>query len=112
MVSTQAAQLLIEKLIQTCGTLDQIMGQLGGDIDLVPQVILLQDLTQSRFAAAVDVGGVEVVDALLNGQLDFPFRFLHVDTTLLLRKPQAAKAQHRKRIAVFIQPIIHKYPTF
>jgi hypothetical protein len=51
------------------------MGQLGGNIDLVSDAVFLENLTHSRLAAGVDIGGIIVVDAGIVGVHELLFRF-------------------------------------
>ena len=55
------------------------MGQLGGQEDAVAQVVLFEDGAHRLFVAAVEVGGVEVVDALLDGIEHERLGRFHVD---------------------------------
>ena len=107
MVGAQAAKLLLEQLFHIFLAFDQIMGQLGGNEHPIPRLIALQDLTQSRLAAGVDVSGIEIIHTALNGGHDLPFGFLFVDDSGLVRKAHAAEPQNRKPVSVFIASVMH-----
>ena len=83
------------------------MGQLGCNLYLLAQAVLFQNLTQSRFAAGVNIGGVIVIDTQTDGLQNFSFRFLHVNSSLLPGKTHAAKSQIGYGIAVFVIAVIH-----
>ena len=106
-VGPQPDQLLGKDLVQTLPAFDQIVGQLGGDIHLVPQAGLRQNLPQRSLAAGVNVSGVKVVDPLLDGHHDLPLGLLIVDLAPLLGKPQTAEAKAGQWLALPVIAIIH-----
>ena len=91
MIGAQALQFFIEELIQRVPAADEVMGQLGGDVHLMAQVVFLQNLPQGGLTTGVDVGGVKVIDARLNSAEDLPLRFGHVNAPGLAGKAHAAK---------------------
>ena len=111
MVCAKPLQLLPEHLFQTGAALDQVVGQLGGDLHPVPEVLGLQNLAQRRLGAGVDVGSVKIVDALLHRQTDLRPGGIHVDLSVFLRKPQTAEAQHRQLVSIFVHTILHVHPS-
>ena len=85
--------------------------KLGGNVDLLPEAVLFQDLSQSRLAAGVDVGGVKIVDALLHRQTNLLPGGVHVDLSVFLGEPQAAESQHRQLVPVFVHTVLHVHPS-
>ena len=111
MVGAQPLQLLPEHFFQTGAALDQVVGQLGGDVHLFPQALGLQNPAQGRLGAGIDIGGVKVIHALLHRQSDLRPGGVHVDPSVFLGKAQTAEAQGRKLVSVFVQPILHGHPS-
>ena len=108
MVRAQALQFLPEELLHGVPAADQVMGELGGDVHLIPEATLLQDLAQGRLAAGVDIGGVEIVDAALDGGQDLPFRLGHVDLAQLAGEAHTAEAQDGELISVSVGAVLHR----
>ena len=106
-VGAQAAQLLIEVLVQALPGLDEVVGQLGGDVHLVPQAVALQNGAQGGLTAGVDIGGIEVVDPGLDGGKQLLLRLVQIHAPRLLGKAHAPVAQHGHGIAVFVMAILH-----
>ena len=102
MVSAQAAQLLRKKLFQSIPVFDQIVGQLGGDEHPVPDLVSLQNLSQRRFAAGVDVGGVKIVHAAVDGSQNLPLCLCHVDDSSVFGKAHTAEAQNGQLVSVSV----------
>ena len=93
-VAAQAAQLLLKELFHLLHTFNQVMGQLGGDMHFFAQVILFQNLAQSRFTAGVNVGGIKIVHAAADGLQQLRLCGRHIDMTLLAGKTHTAVTQH------------------
>ena len=106
-IGPQAAQLLLEEFLQTRPAFDEIMGQFGGDVNILADIVFLQDLAQRRFTAAVDIGGVEIIDALTDRGHNLLFRCRHIDPVAVFLKTQAAEAQDGQGRAVFIHSVVH-----
>lgn len=106
-IGAQPGKLLLKELFHALGAADEIMGQLGGDIHLVPQAVFLQDLAQGAFAAGIEIGGVKIIDAAVNGGQHLPFGLGKVDAHAAALPAHTAKAQNGKLVAVFVQTMIH-----
>ena len=109
-VGFQPGKLLLKELFHAFGAADQIMGQLGGDIYFVPQAVFLQNLAQGAFTAGIDVGGVKIVHAAVDGGKDLPLGLRKVDGPQIALKAHTTKAQRRDLISVFVQTIVHETP--
>ena len=107
MVRPQALELLLEILFHALRLAQQIVGELCGNIYLVPNVVFLQNPAQRVLAAGVDVGGVEVVDSGPDGLHDLPLRLVQVDSAAALGEAHTAVAQNGNGISVFVVPVIH-----
>ena len=107
MVGAQTAQFFREIAFEVSGTAHKILGQLGGDVDLVPAVIAVQDLAQRSFVARVDVCGIEIVHTCPDGSQDFLFGFVQVDACALAGKSHTAVPQNGERPALFIVAVLH-----
>ena len=115
-------ELRVEIFIQVPGLPGEHQGELGGDVDPVPQAVLLQDGSQEFLTAGVQIGGVKVVDARVHGlhQQLFYLLFIKGFTHLqakgraeALGKAHAPKAQHRQFVPrPGIHSILHKRPSF
>ena len=108
MVRPKPGELLGEVFVDGRPAADQVLGQLGGNAHLVPDLVLFQRLAQACLAAGVDVGGVKVVDAKLDGPHQLPFRFLLVDGTVFLGKAHTAEAQSGDITAQPVLSVLHR----
>ena len=106
-VGAQAGQLLGKAAVDARPGLDQVLGQLVGNVDLVPAAQATQRLAQGGLAAAVDVGGVKVVDAQAHRLADLRGDGVLVNAPAGFGKPQAAVSQRRKLCAGFVRTILH-----
>ncbi len=63
------SELLFENTVHLFPVRDDISRKLCGEVDFVPEAILMQDLTHDDLAhaAVVDVSRVDVVDAVVDG---------------------------------------------
>ena len=107
MVGTQTAQFLGEIAFQIPGPADQILGQFGGDVDLVPAMVAGQDLPQGGFTARVDVRRIEVIHPIVDSGQNLLFGLVQVDACTLAGKAHAAVSQNRERLALFIVAVLH-----
>ena len=107
MVRPQPFQLLVEITVERGAALDEVLGKLRSDIDLVADAVALEDLPQGGFAARVDVGGVVIVHAGAESRHDFAFRLVHVDAAALAGKTHASVTEDREFGAVFIFSVLH-----
>ena len=93
-VRPQAAQFLLESFLDAVHALDHIVGQFGGDIDLLADAVFLKDLTDGRLAAGVDISRIKVVHTAPVCLHDLPLRLFQVDLASGLLKTHTAKAQN------------------
>ena len=108
MVRAEARQFLPEILLDGLLAAAQILGQLRGDLDLIPHLIALKDLAHRRFAVAVDVGGIVIVDPGIERRQHFLFGLIDIDLVSLLRKAHAAEAEDREFVSVFVFSVLHE----
>ena len=101
-VRAQADQFLIKILVQPAPVADHVLGKLGRDIDLVPDVIALEDLPDRGLAPRIDISGIEIIHAGPVGRHDLLLRFLQIDVVSLFGETHTAEAQHRQLISIFI----------
>src|SRR5450756_2091949 len=115
MVRPQTAQLFLKMLFHAFVRFHQIMRQFGRDFHLVTTLISLQDLSEDRFAARINVSRIEIIDTAGNGCHDFPFRFDKINATkAILAESHTTISQYRNVFSTFILPILHvahSYPT-
>ena len=111
-VRPQPPQFLLKQLFNTRHTFDQIVGQLGSNIDIFADAVARKNLTDGCLAAAIDIGGIIVIHAAVIGIHDLLFCGLQINDARFLLKPQTAKAQGRQFVSVFIQPVLHDCTPF
>ena len=112
MIGLQAAQLLLKVFFHIIGLFQIIVGQLGGDIDFIPDSVAGQDFAQGRFAARVNVGGIKVIHPALIGGHDFLFRLVQVDFPAFGGKAHTAVAQDGEGIAGTVIAVLHGQHPF
>ena len=109
-VRAQTAQLLAEIAVQSRPVPDQVLGQLGGQVHLLPDAVSLEDLAHGGLAAGIDVGGVKVVDPGAVGGQQLPLRLLDIHAGALSGKAHAAVAKNAQFVAFSVLPVLHHYP--
>ena len=108
-IRTQPAQMLIEVFVQGFPGADQVVRQLGCDIDLFPDLILLKDLTDRLLASRVDIGSVKIIDACLICAKKQLLRSFLIDPAVHTRKAHAAKAKNRQLVPITVFPVLHRF---
>mgnify|MGYP007101826955 CR=1 FL=1 len=106
-IRAKPSELLIEIAVERSAAADQILRKLCGDADAVADPVPLHNLAERRFAARIDVRGIEVVHARRDRLHDLALGLRKVDAPSLLRKPHAAESEDRKRLSVFILSVLH-----
>ena len=106
MVGTQTAQLFLKIGFHAVRLLDQIMGQLGGD---VPQPVPLQNFPQGSLAAGVDIGGVKIIHAAPVSLKNFLLGLFHIHLSGGLGKAHTAISQHGNGISITVRTILHRW---
>ena len=109
MVGTQAAQLFLKIGFHAVRLFNQIMGQLGGDVHLVPQPVPLQNFPQGSLAAGVDIGGVKIIHAAPVGLKNFLLGLFHIHLSGGLGKAHTAISQHGDGISITVRTILHRW---
>ena len=112
MIGLQAAKLLLEIFFHIAGLFQQIMGQLGGDIDSIPNAVAAQDFAQGRFAAGVHIGGIKIIHPALESGHDLLFRLVQIGLAALGGKAHAPVAQDGEGSAGTIVAVLHKELPF
>lgn len=112
MVGTQPLELLVKEPIKILGALTRGMGKLGCDKDLVAQAKLFERHSHASLVAWIEIGCIQVVNALLDGAGDNILRRLRVGPAqLITREAHAAQAQSRKPVAACrIRSVLHARP--
>ena len=106
-VGAQAAQLLAEGALHTRAGLDQVLGQLRGDVHPVAGIVLLQNPAHGDLVAGIDVGRVQVIHAAVDGGHQLASGLVQIDATALLGKAHAAVAQHGQLILARTRAVLH-----
>ncbi len=112
-VRPEAAELLVEVAVDGRRAADEVLRELRGDVHAVADAVLLEDAAKQLLASRVDVGGVEVVDAQLDGAHDLALRRGVVDGGAgagRALEAHAPKAKERERLAVSVVAILHANP--
>ena len=107
MIGLQPPQLLREVGFHAVRFPDQVMGKLGGNVYLIPDVVPGENLTQCGFASGINIGGVIIVYASVEGFHDFLFGFVYIDFSGGLCKTHTAIAQNGNGIAVAVTAVLH-----
>ena len=107
MVGLQPAQFLLKLLLRALDGTDQIMGQLGRQIDLVPAVVLRKDLSYCFLAARIDIGHVQIVDTMIDRVHHFLLRLVQIDLRSLLREAHTTVSEDRELISFPIFSVLH-----
>ena len=112
-VSLQTGQMLLKDLFHHLPGFDHVVGELGGDFDLVADIVAGQNFAHCNFTAGVNVGGIKVVDAGINGGQQLTLCFFQIDASVLALETHAAEAENGYVVAIFILAVLHKYlPLF
>ena len=107
-VRLEAPELLVEEGVEVLRLLHPVLGQLRGDVQLIPTAVFLYEPPQRLLAAGIGPGRVEVVHAQLQRPLELPVGLLLVDAAALARKPHAPEPQRRQlRPVPRIRPVLH-----
>ena len=106
-VCLQPAQFLGKIVLQILGPAHQILGQLGGDVHLVPHTRAVQNFSQRGLVARVNVCGVKIIDPRVNGGQHLLFGLVQVDARALAGEPHTAIAQNGQWFAVFVGSCLH-----
>ena len=106
-IGAQPAQLFLKETLDRGRTVDQVLRQLGRDIDLIAQLFALQDRAEGFLAAGIGVGCVEIIDAELEGAFDFPGALVDVDARAAVREPHAAESEEGNVSAVSVLSVLH-----
>ena len=107
MVRFQPAQLLRKAAVQILRLFQQIVGELGSNVYLLPDAVPGEDFPQGGFAAGIDVGSIEIIDASVKGFQDLFFGFGNVDFSGGLGKAHTAVAQYRDGVAIAVFTVLH-----
>ena len=108
----QTGQLFFKIFVQRRTAADHELRQLCRDIDLLPDVAALEDLSEGSLAPRIDVSGVKIVHAGFISRHDLFLRFVYVNSVPFSRKAHAAVSQNRKPISVLIVPVLHHFSPF
>ena len=107
MIGLQPPQLLREVGFHAVWFFDQVMGKLGGNVYLIPDVVPGENLAQCGFAAGVNIGGIEIIHTGMESFHDFLLGFVYVDFSGGLGKTHTAIAQNGNGIAVSVTAVLH-----
>ena len=112
MIGAQTGKFFTEGFVNGCGGAKEILGELGGNIHLVPAVVFLQNPTQAFLISRVNIGGVKVVDAFFNGKQDFFLCFFIIDAAAFPGESHTAIPQLGNGIAVSVRSVFHTKSPF
>ena len=107
MIRPEAGQLLLEDFFGSRRVPDHVLGQLGGDQHLIPQVVFLQNGAEKRFAARINIGGIVIIDARVPGGQDFLFRLFQIQTAAFAGKTHASVAKDGQILPVSVFAVFH-----
>ena len=93
-ICLQTLQLFIEKLVKIGIAFGQILRKFGCQVDLA-SMALGQKLAQSHFISRIGIGGIEIIDTLLEGIKHFAFCFFLINTAAFACETHAAIAKRR-----------------
>ena len=105
----QTGQLLVKIFVQVSSAFDHVLGQLGRDIDFLTDLIALENFSQRRFTARIDVSSVIVVDAGTEGSQNLRLCLLQIDAVPLSGETHASESQHRKFISTAVFSVNHVF---
>ena len=87
------------------------MRQLCRKIYLVPAAVFLQDFPDGRFAARIDVSGVEIIDAQTDRVHQFPLRFFQINSCAFPGKTHTAVAQYGQVVSSAVFSVLHRFSS-
>ena len=90
MIRPKTGKFLAERLVDRRGRTYDILRQLGGNIHLVAALIFVEYPAEAFLTAGIHIGGIKIIDALLDRKEHFPLRFLVVDDAAFPAEPHAA----------------------
>ena len=108
-IGAQPVQLLAEIAVQRRTVADQILRQLGRNVNLVTDVVAFQDLPQGGLAAGIDVSGVIIIDSCPVGGQQLFFCFFNVDAASFSGKAHTPVAQDAQVVSVFVFSVLHMW---
>ena len=111
-VSAQPLQFLLEEAFNAGNAFDQVVGQLGGDVNILADAVSLKDLTNGGFTVQIDIGSVIVVDTVFVGSHDLPLCFVDINGAGFALEAHTAKAQNRQFVSVFVGTVLHGNTSF
>ncbi len=106
-VCAQPAQLLLKDFLRPGHRLDQIVGQLGGNIHLLPAAQPPQQLAQSRLVAGIRVSCVKIVDSALDGSGQLLLRLIQIHCPAFFGEAHTPIAQPGDFPALFVLAVLH-----
>ena len=107
-VRAQAAQLLFEDAVQVGRVSNGAVRKLGRNEHALAQAQLLERLPHAGLVARVEVGGIKIVDAPLDGAGDDLARLTRVGTAERPGKAHATEAERRDAVAIsWVHAVLH-----
>ena len=106
-ICTKAGEFFIEVSINSCRIGNHVLRELRRNVNLFPQMIPLENLSDRCFAPRVDIGSIEIVYSGFVRRKQFLFRFIDIDGISFFGKAHTSKAKDRQWIAVFIRSVLH-----
>jgi len=83
-------QFFIQILVQILAFLHQVLRKFGGQRDLIPKIVLLQDPAQRVLTSRVDISGIKIVDPEFKSTQYLAFCFFQIDASSFRGKTHAA----------------------
>ena len=102
----QSAQLFVKITIQCCPVSNQVLGELGCKIYLLPDMISFKNFPHSCFTSGVDVGRVKIINPCAISGKKLLFGLSHVNAAALFGKTHTAVTQNTQIISFSIFPVL------
>ena len=107
-IGAQTAQFLVKIAVQRRVISDQVLRQLGRDVDFLPDMVPLEDFPHSSLAPRIDVSRIIIIDpGAVSGHQLF-LCFLQINAGALSGKAHAAVAQNAQIVSVSVFPVLHR----
>ena len=109
-VRAQTAQFLAKIAVQGRMVPDQILRQLGRDIDLLPDMVPLEDFPHGSLAARIDIGCVKIIDPGAVSSHQLFLCFVQINAGAFSGKAHTAVAQNAQIFSLSVFPVLHRTP--
>ena len=94
MICLQPGQFFVKISVNGRPGLYQILRELCGYIDFIPDRIPGKDFAQRRLASRIDIRGIKVIDSQFNRVENFPLCLLQINPCSFSGKPHTPEPQN------------------